>query len=59
LNLFIQINELITPEGQIYQVFQDLIDKFPNNLSDYSDFEIMKLAINSQNENQFEDKTLT
>ena len=46
LGLYLQINHLITPGGTPYQVFEDLVQKFPNTLSDYSDFEALKQSIN-------------
>lgn len=49
MNLYNSINELITLEGLSYTDFQELVQKqFPNNLSDFSDLEIMKEALEQQ-----------
>lgn len=54
-HLYKEINEIITPQGQIYKHFTELIEKnLPNNLSDYCDYEQMqsiKMQI-QQNEDQ-------
>ena len=41
-HLYKEINDIITPQGQNYKHFTDLIEKnLPDNLSDYCDYEQM------------------
>ena len=46
MGLYIQINHLITNEGTPYHVFEELVQKFPCSLSDYSEFEALKQSMN-------------